>query len=164
LLRRFDFQIETSANVAWRGFRQKAAFINQDSPIARVGLAVADDEGVVGMRSGRATLPKPCAVPRPRPGLQKIARSFNCGFAFQKQIKPRRGDRRLDGKLFAITAVPLGLGSFYLVNQQLNLRVIIVRRFATLTGGDCIRLIIAGFRLQNESLRFATASSWSDLG
>jgi hypothetical protein len=64
----------------------------------------------------------------------------------------------LPGKLSAISAVPPGLGSFYLVNPQLKLRAIIVRRFATLTGGDFNRLITAGFQLQTASLRFATAS------
>jgi hypothetical protein len=29
---------------------------------------------------------------------QKIARSFNCGFAFQKQIKPRQGRKKIGWK------------------------------------------------------------------
>jgi hypothetical protein len=68
------------------------------------------------------------------------------------------------GKLSAISVVLPGLGSFYPVNPQLKLRAIIVRRFATLTGGDCIRLISYGFQRQTASKRFSTASNRSDLG
>jgi hypothetical protein len=62
---------------------------------------------------------------------QTIARSFNCGLAFPKHLKPQRGDRKRDGNMRVSFCRPFGTFSIFALHPRLKPWAIIGRPFGT---------------------------------